>query len=149
MQYTSTSPFWNNTMLDFMEDALFNPPALQPANAGLIKLYSAGPTAPGQHPNPADFTENAFAGYAASVIVTPSGPVNVPGGNGRALAWPAMFVAGAVVSPGETALGYYVTNAGGTAVLMWESFPVPFNFVSNGDFLALDVLFGLPNLGSL
>lgn len=91
----------------------------------------------------ADFTEATFAGYAASALGASNGPVQLDANN-RAVYWEADFLAGAIVPPGESAYGYYVTNLAGTVLYWAERFSPadgPAVFAASGDFLSIDLVF--------
>jgi hypothetical protein len=110
-----------------------------------VHLFTAGPTPITPESLPADFTEATFAGYAAQALNLPLvGPVQYDADD-RAGINAENFVAGAVVSPGETILGYYIDEAaaGGVVLYMAEYFAVPIPIVALGDFIHIDVAFAI------
>jgi hypothetical protein len=111
-----------------------------------VHLFTAGPAPISPLNLPADFTEATFVGYAAQVITLPlTGVVNLPQGDGLGVLATVNFLAGAVVSPGENILGYWVDD-GATAVLYYaEIFSAPIPIVNVGDFIQIDVMWGLLN----
>lgn len=92
---------------------------------------------------PADFTDCTFAGYALFTPIVWGGPSNADS-LGEVIYGQATFTGGAIVAPGETAQGYYLTDAGGVNVYAAELFDDPVAFAIAGDFLELDLYFQLP-----
>jgi hypothetical protein len=131
-----------------LADAMLAALSARPASALLttptVHLFTAGPSTITPLNLPADFTEATFAGYAAATLTLPLlGPINLPNGDGFGVHNEVDFLGGAVVSPGETILGYWIDD-GATAVLYYaELFAVPVPIVNPGDFISLDVVYGL------
>lgn len=91
----------------------------------------------------ADFDEANFVGYAEVTIADWGTTINT--GTARAGSTAsATFTAGAIVAPGQTVYGYYVTDSGETVVLFSERFETAVNFVNQFDSLQLDLIFSLP-----
>jgi hypothetical protein len=107
-----------------------------------VHLWSAGPGNITPDTLPADFTEATYSGYAPIALPLPLiGGVNA---DGTTLGWlkSILFVAGAVVAPGETIAGYWIDEAavGGTDLYMAERFVTPIPIVTVGDFIDVDVI---------
>jgi len=130
-----------------LADALLASLMARPAGALLttptVHLFTAGPelsadTVPG------DFTEATFVGYSDATITAMLGPIN-SGENTVSLHVQADFLAGAVVAPGQTILGYWIDNAS-TTLYLAEYFAAPVPIATLGDYISLDVQFGQPTL---
>lgn len=91
----------------------------------------------------ADLTLATFVGYAPDALGALLGPVQLPNG-ARGLHAEVDFIAGAVVAPGETIWGYAITNGAGTILYGGESFADGIPIANPGDFISLDVIFGMP-----
>ena len=115
-----------------------------------LKLFKAGPANPTPLNGVADFTECDFVGYGAKTITNASltGPVNLPNGNGDGLIQNESFIAGALVAA-QSALGYYLTDSTGAILYYAEAFAVAVNFVNPGDFLSLDLILPVLEVGSV
>jgi len=91
----------------------------------------------------ADFTEATFGGYASVTPLTFGNPGNVAD-EGLVTITQAVFTATDPVGAGENIEGYYLENAGGTAILLAERFVTPVSIAVPGDFLELDIYLQLP-----
>lgn len=141
MQRASQAPVINRTIVDGMLGALLARPADALTNTVHARLYSAGPNPPTPTSVVGDFTECTFAGYAAVALATMTGPVTTDSGDARALLANATFVASSgLVLPGQNAIGYFVTLAGGTAMFFSEAFGEVVAFGQAGDYLDLSVV---------
>jgi hypothetical protein len=120
--------------------ALMTRPAGALLSTPTVHLYTSATSPPSPTSTVADFTEATFAGYAASVIAALVGPVNLPNAAGQGVLQTVNFVGGAIVSPGQTVIGYWIDD-GATAYYLGEAFPNPVLFVNPGDFLDLAVIF--------
>lgn len=110
-----------------------------------VHLFTAGPAPITPANLPADFTEATFVGYAPTVLALPLlGPLQFDTDD---LGWynDADFLAGAVVPPGQSILGYWVDEAaaGGLKLYMGEIFAAPVPIANIGDFINLDLLFAI------
>jgi hypothetical protein len=122
--------------------------AARPADALLttgtqVQLFTALSHPISPQSTDADFTEATFVGYTAQALDGLTGPINLPSGLAQGLHQEVNFLAGSVVAPGQTAIGYWIS--GGGDFYAAELFDVPVTFVSSGDFLALDVIFPMGN----
>ena len=70
------------------------------------------------------------------------GPINLPGGEGFGVHAEADYLCTASSTPGQTILGYYI-DTGTTGFIAGEKFAAPVPIQNVGDFLSLDVIFGL------
>jgi hypothetical protein len=123
-------------------DALSARPAAALLVTPFVHLYTAGPAPVGPLNVPGDFTEATFVGYAATALPLPLlGPIN-GANNVLGKHEEVNFLAGAVVAPGETILGYWVDEAaaGGASLYFAEAFDTPIPIVNAGDFISLDVI---------
>lgn len=90
------------------------------------------------------FVEATFVGYAAAVLPALSAVINLPSGTGVGAHAEVDFLGGAVVFPGETIMGYWIDDGAGGFIAA-ELFDNVVTIVNLGDFLSLDVVFGLNN----
>lgn len=136
----SQTPMRTNVLLDALLAALSARPAAALLAAPNVHLYTA--VTPALSPTSAvgDFTECTFAGYATAAAPAMIGPVNTANRT-RAVHGQVDFTGGAIVAPGETAIGYYVTDTTDAILYMAEEFAQPIPFVNPGDTLSLDVIF--------
>ena len=146
MYLTSVKPWLTRALAD----ALFNALSARPAGALILtpflKLFTAVTANPSPSSVPTDFTEATFTGYAGVAITLPlTGPMNVTGtvvgGGGE-----GNFIAGSgITPPGQSILGYYLVddNAAPTKVYLSELFTAPIAIVNPGDFISLDIIFGV------
>jgi len=129
-------------------DALSARPAAALLVTPFVHLFTAGPSPITPDSLPADFTEAAFAGYAAAAWNLPLlGPINVSSVN-LGVHNEENFLGGAVVPPGENILGYWVDDAaaGSTVLYMAETFVSPIPIAFPGDFISLDIIAALAML---
>lgn len=112
-------------------------PAPATYDGALIQLYNAAvnpdPTTPLATFTPLVCTFNGYAGVAASWSVVNLSSTKL------GIYVSASFVAVSPIGTPETAYGYYITNAAGTALIASEEFATPVPFASGGDFLDLNV----------
>ena len=141
MFLTSVQPYPNRVLLDALLAALMTRPAGALLSTPTVHLYTAATANPNPNSAVANFTEATFAGYSSVAIAALLGPINLPSGNGRGVHAEADFVAGAIVTPGQTCLGYWIDDGAATLYLA-EAFATPVTFANPGDFLSLDVIFG-------
>lgn len=130
-------------------DALLAALSARPAAALLITpfvhLWTAGPATILPSAVPADFTEAAFVGYAASALALPLvGPINVDGET-IGVTESNTFIGGAVVPPGEMIAGYWIDEAAAAGVNLYfaERFVSPVPIAVIGDFVSLDFIAAL------
>jgi len=141
---TSIQPFYQFDFMSEIVDALSTNPAAALIVTPFVKLFTAAANNPSPQSVVADFTEATFVGYAGKALTLPLiGPSNMAPnilGGHREVDW----LAGAVVAPGETILGYYVVddNAAPTRVYLSELFQAPIPIINPGDEISLDVIFG-------
>ena len=123
------------TLAQALVDALLAALSTRPAAALLttptVHLYTAVTSPISPTSAVADFTEATFPGYAAVVMGSLLGPVNLPNGDGRGLHVECDYLAGAVVYPGETIIGYWIDD-GATTFYGGETFQTPVNIVKSG-----------------
>lgn len=117
-------------------------PGAPPIDGCKVKLYT-NDFAPDPSTLLADFTEATFTGYGEATIATWGDTINTGPARAGSTAQ-ATFTAGAIVAPGQTVYGYYVTDAAETVVLFSERFTDPVQFVAQYDSLSLDLVFSLP-----
>lgn len=111
-----------------------------------VHLFTSGPAAILPTNVTGDFTEATFAGYAAQPLTLPLvGPVNLPRSPGVGAFGSVTFLAGAVVSPGQVILGYWVDTGAAGQIICGERFNTPIPIANPGDFINLDVIFGVLN----
>jgi len=140
-QVQSKNPVLARDLVDAMLSALDTVPGAALLVTPKVKLFTAGPNPILPTTVPADFTEATFTGYAAAALTLPLlGPVNIDA-NDRAVHHEVDFVAGAVVAPGETILGYWVDDdvAAPTKMYFGEIFENPIAISALGDYISLDV----------
>lgn len=116
-----------------------------------VHLFTAGPTPILPTSLPANFTEATFAGYAPQALTLPLiGPVQYDPDH-RAGFQSVNFLAGAVVAPGETILGYWIDelNVAGTKLYMGEYFAVPVPITALGQFIHIDIAFAIAQVLAL
>jgi len=130
------------TIGDILDAIVTAAPLATILDGGVLRLFTNNPVIDPDF-DPANFVEATFVGYAAETPLVFSAVGNVDP-VGRLVHVEANFVAGAIVAPGETVLGYWCENAGGTQLFFAEKFATPVQFVNNGDFLSLDVVLELP-----
>lgn len=130
--------------------------ALVAAMLGSLATRPAGPllTTPTVHlfsavggtitPNTviADFTQCTFAGYAPVVLPALSAVVNLEPTYTYGSHAECDWVAGAIVSPGQFVLGYWIDD-GATTLYASEQFGTAVPLVLPGDFISLDIILGL------
>jgi len=116
-----------------------------------VHLFTAGPGTITQFTEVADFTEATFAAYAKKVlaVATDLEPAISPNANAAVMIGNCVWIAGAVVLPGETILGYYVTDSTDAILYFSEYFAEPVEVTALGQ--VIDLLISLPFLmvGSL
>lgn len=148
MNRRALNPVWGiaalKAFLDLGNDAVGAP---GPLDGGVLRLF-VNAFDPASDMVPADFTEATFAGYASVTPLAWSVAVNA-GDAGVVIIVQSLFIGGAIVAPGETVEGYYLENAGGTAVILAERFADPVPFANLGDFLELDNMIELPFIGNV
>ena len=116
-----------------------------------VHLFVSGPGTITPDTVPADFTEASFVGYAVKNIAAVDWVQALLSPNGNAVCGQAIlsWVGGAIVAPGQTVHGYYVTNTANTGLLFSEQFTDPVFFVAPGNFLNLTVQQPLLMVGSI
>jgi len=142
-QVQTRNPVFGRALVEALLDSL----SAVPVAAGLVtpkvKLFTAGPSPITPDSVPADFTEATFAGYAAGALALPLlGSINIdPNHLGQHNE--VDFLAGAVVAPGESILGYWIDDSVGapTKMYMGEIFETPIPIAVAGDYISLDVVF--------
>jgi hypothetical protein len=145
MFVTSKQPWFTRALANALVGTLSAVPGAALLVTPFVKLFTAASANPSPNSVPTDFTEATFAGYAGLALTLPLvGPINLlpqtVGSHNE-----VDFIAGAVVAPGETILGYYVVdnNAAPTKVYLSELFQSPIPIVNPGDSISLDVIFGV------
>lgn len=142
-QVQSLNPVLARDVVSDLLAALSARPAAALLVTPFVHLFTAGPSPITPDSVPGDFTEATFTGYAPIALTLPLlGPVNADA-NDLGVHNEADFLAGAVIPPGETIMGYWVDEAasGGTVLYMAEDFDTPIPIASIGDYISLDVLF--------
>lgn len=129
----------STTLVDALLAALSARPAAALLTTPTVHLFTATSTPLSPSSATTDFTEATFPGYAAVVMGTLLGPVNLPNRDGRGLHVECDYLAGAITYPGETILGYWIDD-GATAFYGGEVFADPITLVNPGDFLSLDLM---------
>lgn len=132
---------WSRSVVQAMLSVLDAIPVAVAMPTPFVHLFTVGPAPITPDSVPADFTEAAFAGYAAIALPTPFlGPINVEP-DLQGVHEEVDFIAGAVVPPGEMIAGYYVTSqaAAGGNFYLGETFVAPIPIAAVGDFISLDV----------
>lgn len=107
-------------------------------------LYTASSAPISPQSTVSQFTEASFAGYAPVVMSPLIGPINLPSGEGMGVHVEADFLCTSTATPGYNIIGYWVDN-GATVLYAAESFASPIPIVFLGDFVSLDVIFGVDN----
>lgn len=142
MYVRSQNPYVTRALADALLAALSARPAAALLVVPTVRLFVNDIS-----PNPAtvvgDFVEATFAGYNDIAEPALAGPISVSP-DARGLIATVNFIGGAIVSPGETAFGYYVTDDTGATLFMYERFADAVPFSTNGDFLNLDVVYVEP-----
>lgn len=144
----STTTYWGQALVDALLNALSVVPGAALLTAPEAHLVFQATTPLDQDYDPANLAtdECSFDGYAAAALPALSALGNYPPIS-RGKHAEVDFVAGAAIAePGQTAIGYVVTNGAGTALYLAETFVAPVPFGSPGDFLSLDVIFTEPML---
>jgi len=131
-----------DTLEDILDAVSGTPPGAALFDGCKVKLYTNDLT-PSSDSELADFTEATFTGYAEVTLATLTGPVR-GSPNGVALIQTANFIAGALAAPGETAIGYFITNGAEDDLLAAERFDTSVSFANAGDFLNLDLIWNFP-----
>jgi hypothetical protein len=142
----SRAGFFKRAILNAFLGALSARPAAALLVTPFVHLYKAAAHPPSQDSAIADFTECAFTGYAPVALALPMlGPIN-PDPSNSGVHNEADFLAGAIVGPGETVLGYWIDDAavGGVNLYFSEQLATPIPIAAIGDFVSLDVLTALP-----
>lgn len=142
-QVQTKNPVIGRALTDAMLSALDTNPAAALITTPKVKLFTAGPAPILPTSVPADFTEATFVGYAAVALTLPLlGPIQIDPDT-RSGHNEADFLAGAVVSPGETILGYWIDDdvAAPTKMYLGEIFETPIDITQAGDYISLDVNF--------
>jgi len=145
------NPVYSRTLSEAILGALDVNPAAALIVTPFLHLFTVGPAPITPDSVIADFTECTFVGYAPVAVTFPLlGPIKLADFV-IAVERSLMFVGGAIVPPGENALGYWVDDAavGGTNLYISEAFVGPAGFALPGDFLQLDLLFPFPMQQSL
>jgi hypothetical protein len=109
-----------------------------------VHLYTAKSALISPQSTVAQFTEAAFPGYAAVAQPTLLGPINLPSGEGIGVHSESDFLCSTSSTPGETILGYWVDN-GGSTFYAAEQFANPIQILNQGDFVSLDLVYGVDN----
>ena len=140
----SSDPFMGRALQSALLEALMTRPGAELLVTPTCHLFTAGPGQILPTTTVAEFTEATFAGYAEQVLTGLDEVVNLPSGDGLGVHGEANFTAGAVTPPGEVILGYWVDD-GAAAFYLGEYFDSPVGIANLGDFISLDVVFGLQN----
>lgn len=142
-QVQSKNPILGRLIADALVGALSVVPGAALLVTPKVHLFTVGPPTLTPDAVPTDFTEATFVGYAPAALVLPLlGTINVAdniiGGHND-----VDFLGGAVVSPGEMIVGYWIdeANAGGSDLYLAEIFEDPIPIAVAGDYISLDVIF--------
>lgn len=141
----STSPVFARNVADDLLGSLSAIPVAAGLVTPFVHLFTVGPGAITPDFTPADFTEATFAGYAPVALALPLvGPINADA-NHDGVHNEADFLGGAVVSPGENILGYWIDDNATTPTTQYlaEVFATPIPIAAVGDYISLDVIFAL------
>jgi len=142
-QVQTKNPVMARTLVEQLLDALSARPAAALLVTPFVHLFTAGPNPVSPDSLPADFTEATFVGYAAVALPLPLlGSIQIDPDN-MAQHNEVDFLAGAVVAPGETILGYWIDEAAAAGVVLYmgEYFETPIPIANPGDYVSLDVAF--------
>jgi len=142
-QVQTKNPVVGRTLTDAILSALDTNPAAALIVTPWVHLFTAGPAPVLPTSVSADFTEATFVGYAPVALPMPLlGPIQIDP-NDRSGHHEVDFLAGAVVAPGETIIGYYVDDDDLTPTKLYlgEIFETPIEITSPGDYVSLDVNF--------
>jgi hypothetical protein len=88
------------------------------------------------------FTAATFTGYAQQAAVFAAGPFNSRNERFRVLTVTVTFSAGSITPPGQTILGYWISN-GTTTLYAAEQFVTPWIVGVSTDFLVLNLQLGV------
>jgi hypothetical protein len=138
---TSIAPTWNYVLAENLLLALMARPGAALMATPTVHLFTAVSAPISPTITTSAFTEASFTGYAAVVLSSLDGPVNLPPANVIGSYQTSNFIAGSVTSPGQTILGYWVDNGAATMYLA-ELFAAPIPIARLGDFISLDVIWG-------
>jgi len=129
-------------LVEAMVDALKTVPGAALLVTPFVHLATATPTPITPDSVTTDFTEATFAGYAPVALGTISAPLNL-GTNTIGSKADNTFVAGSVVPPGETIVGFWVDDdeTVPTKWYMGGTFSSPVPITIAGDFVALTSIF--------
>lgn len=144
-QVQTRNPVYGRELVAELLDALSARPAAALLVTPQVKLFTLGPAQITPDSVPADFTEATFAGYAPVALTLPLlGPINIDPAD-YSVHNEADFLAGAVVPPGETILGYWIDDdaAAPTRMYQGEIFETPIAIAQAGDYISLDVNFAM------
>jgi len=142
-QVQTRNPVMGRPLVEALLDSLSVVPGAAHLVTPKVKLFTAGPSPITPDSLPADFTEATFVGYAPAALTLPLiGSINIDA-NDLGQHNEVDFLAGAVVAPGETILGYWVDDsvAAPTKMYMGEIFETPIPIAALGDYISLDVVF--------
>lgn len=142
----SKNPIYSRVLADNLLGDLSARPAAAHLVTPFVHLFTAGPGLITPDFLPADFTESAFVGYAPAALALPLvGPINADAAH-TGVHNGVDFLAGAVVPPGETVLGYWIDDNATTPTTQYlaETFETPVPIANIGDYISLDVIFALP-----
>jgi hypothetical protein len=146
MYARSVQPTIMNKLLDKLLAALAAAPTGPLFNTPKLHLLGASVVL---NPNMAvaELTpsEAAYTGYAAITLPTAEGPFILLD-TVQGLLYDAVFSVGASPVATGTIFGYWIDGNTGADLYLAETFPVGFPMVNTGDFLHMEVLFGLSNL---
>lgn len=131
-------------IVDAMLEALSARPAAALLVTPFVHLYTASTANPSPNSVPGDFTEATFVGYAPVALALPLGGPLTLNASYEGVTNQANFIAGAVVTPGENILGYWIDDNATTPTVLYaaEAFSSQIPITNPGDFISLDVIFG-------
>jgi hypothetical protein len=142
-QVQTKNPVLGRPLVDHLLDALSARPAAALLITPTVHLFTNGPGNITPDSTPPDFTEATFAGYAQVALTLPLlGSVTMdPNNLGQHNE--VDYLAGAVIPPGETILGYWIDDGGAGSVTLYEAelFETPIPIAAAGDYISLDVVF--------
>ena len=144
MFYTAQNPTWRQTAIDYLLKSMMTLPTAVLLTAPKVHLLGSAVQIDKDTPLATlQAAEIAYTGYTAIVLPPLLGPVNsVP--NMQAMYGDVQFLAPNPLATTATAFGYWVDGMTPADWVMAEEFPNSFPFAEPGDFLDLDLLFGLP-----
>lgn len=134
----SVAPVWSKALCDALLNALTAVPLAPLLNAPNVHLFKNN-TVFGPSTLLSGLTESDFPGYAIVAMGALAGPVTLTS-LAEAKYVDADFACNAAPSPAQIVYGYYVTDGTNLILYAGETFPIPVNIASPGDFVSLELI---------